>query len=97
MNNRKSSFTKKDDDLMLESLASNIPAALGATDNWLNDADTLRIAGRIALSDPSLRKLLVAHPHFQRWVSDTTPTSPKSSDETTQWPDDRQELPSLDS
>ena len=68
MNNRKTSFTKKEDELIMEGLATNPPAELGVVDQWMNDPDTLRIAGKIALSDPDIRRLLVATPEFQNWV-----------------------------
>jgi hypothetical protein len=68
MNNRNSSFTRTEDDLIMEGLASSPPAELSVIDRWMNDPDTLRIAGKIALSEPDIRRLLVATPEFQNWV-----------------------------
>ena len=74
MNNRKSSYTKKEDDQIMEGLASRPPAELGVVDKWMDDADTLRIAGKIALSEPDIRRLLVTTPEFQQWVNQASRT-----------------------
>ena len=52
----------------MEGLASNPPAELGVVDRWMNDPDTLRIAGKIALSNRDIRALIVKNSEFQYWV-----------------------------
>ena len=96
MNNRKTSFTKKEDELIMEGLATNPPAELGVTDNFSKDAELLRFIGQIVLEDQGLRKAVLSREDVQRWIKRGMETSqPKSNDETTQWPDDRKELPGL--
>ena len=70
MNNRKHSYTKKEDDLIMEGLASNPPSDLGATDVWAKDPDFLRFLGQIVLEDPKLKAAVVHRDDVQRWVKD---------------------------
>ena len=55
MNNRKHSYTKKEDNLIMEGLASNPPNELGVTDVWAKDPNFLRFIGQIVLGDPKLK------------------------------------------
>ena len=70
MNNRKHSYTKKEDDLIMEGLASNPPSDLGATDVWAKDPNFLRFLGQIVLEDPKLKAAVVQRDDVQRWVKD---------------------------
>ena len=70
MNNRKHSYTKKEDDLIMEGLASNPPSDLGVTDAWSKDPDFLRFIGQIVLEDPKLKAAVLHRDDVQRWVKD---------------------------
>ena len=70
MNNRKTSFTKKEDELIMEGLASTPPSDLGVTDVWAKDPNFLRFLGQIVLEDPKLKAAVVHRDDVQRWVKD---------------------------
>ena len=97
MNNRKTSFTKREDELIMDGLATNPPAELGVSDNFSKDVELLRFIGQIVLEDQSLRRAVLGRQDVQRWIKRGMEDSQRSSDETRQWPDDRKELPGLDS
>ena len=67
-------------------LATAPPAELGVIDQWMNDPDTLRIAGKIALSNRDIRALIVKNSEFQHWVKSNhnmgSPGASRSEDET---------------